>query len=208
MSPSIKITKDEINELPLRAYEGPVTVVDSDEKLAKALAALRKEKVLGFDTESRPSFKKGQNFPASLIQLGGEREVWLFQIHKFENLDKLWKVLANRHIVKAGVAIADDIKKLQDLNAFKPAGFVEIADLTQSAGILNTGLRSLAGLLLSFRISKRAQVSNWARSKLTEAQIQYAATDAWVSRELYCHMQKLKKRVRKKAQKPGNQALG
>lgn len=196
MSPSIKITKEEINALPLKAYEGPVTVVDSDEKLDEALAAIRKEKVLGFDTESRPSFKKGQNFPASLIQLGGENEVWLFQIQKFERMDKLWKILANHRIIKAGVAIADDIKKLQELINFQPAGFVEIADLTQQAGILNTGLRSLAGLLLNFRISKRAQVSNWARSKLTEAQIQYAATDAWVSRELYCHMKKLKKRAK------------
>ncbi|MEX0326730.1 MAG: 3'-5' exonuclease [Puniceicoccaceae bacterium] len=199
MAPSIKITKDEINALPLKAYEGPVTIVDSDEKLEKALVALRKEKVLGFDTESRPSFKKGQNFPASLIQLGGNKQVWLFQIQKFENMESLWKILANRAIIKAGVAIADDIKKLQELIDFKPAGFVEIADLTQKAGILNTGLRSLAGLLLNFRISKRAQVSNWARSQLTEAQVQYAATDAWVSRELYCHMQKIKKRASKPA---------
>lgn len=204
MSPSIKITKDEINALPLKAYEGPVTIVDSDEKLAKALGAIRREKVLGFDTESRPSFKKGQNFPASLIQLGGEKQVWLFQIQKFENMESLWKILANRNIIKAGVAIADDIKKLQDLIDFKPAGFVEIADLTQGAGILNTGLRSLAGLLLNFRISKRAQVSNWARSKLTEAQVQYAATDAWVSRELYCHMQKIRKRARKPAPQAAN----
>ncbi|MEX0330002.1 MAG: 3'-5' exonuclease [Puniceicoccaceae bacterium] len=199
MSPSIKITKDEINALPLRSYEGPVTIVDSDQKLKEALKAIRREKVLGFDTESRPSFKKGQNFPASLIQLGGAKQVWLFQIQKFENMESLWKILANRDIIKAGVAIADDIKKLQELIDFKPAGFVEIADLTQKAGILNTGLRSLAGLLLNFRISKRAQVSNWARSQLTEAQVQYAATDAWVSRELYCHMQKMKKRARKPA---------
>ena len=204
MSPSIKITKEEINQLPLKAYEGPVTIVDTDTKLNKALAALRKENVLGFDTESRPSFKKGQNYPASLIQLGGQKEVWLFQIHKFKEMESLWKILANRRIIKAGVAIQDDIKKLQDLLDFKPGGFVEIADLTQQAGILNTGLRSLAGLLLNFRISKRAQVSNWARSQLTEAQVQYAATDAWVSRELYCHMQKISKR----AGKPAGQGTG
>ena len=195
MAPSIKITKEEINALPLKAYEGSVTIVDDDKKLAKALSQLRKEKVLGFDTESRPSFKKGQNFPASLIQLGGQRTVWLFQIQKFSDKTELWKILADRKIIKAGVAIQDDIKKLQELQDFKPGGFVEIADLTQKAGILNTGLRSLAGMLLGFRISKRAQVSNWARSTLTDAQIQYAATDAWVSRKLYSHMQHLKKRA-------------
>jgi ribonuclease D len=196
MSPSIKITKEEINTLPLKAYDGPVTIVETDAQLKEVLPRLKKEKVLGFDTESRPSFKKGDNYPASLIQLGGEKEVWLFQISKFQDIKPLWRVLANHRIAKTGVAIADDIKKLQELLDFKPAGFVEIADLTQKAGILNTGLRSLAGLLLGFRISKRAQVSNWARSKLTEAQVQYAATDAWVSRELFLHMQQLKKRAK------------
>jgi ribonuclease D len=195
MSPSVKITKEEVNALPLKAYEGPVTIVDNDEKLSVALKQLKRETVLGFDTESRPAFKKGQNYPASLIQLGGENHIWLFQIQTLSNLEPLWRLLANRRIIKAGVAIADDIKKLQDLHAFKPGGFIEIADLTQQAGILNTGLRSLAGLLLGFRISKRAQVSNWAKSSLSEAQIQYAATDAWVSRELYLHMRRLGDRV-------------
>ncbi|MGC9450286.1 MAG: 3'-5' exonuclease [Oceanipulchritudo sp.] len=199
MSPSIKITKEEINALPLTAYEGPITIVDNDKVLKEVLPALRKEKVLGFDTESRPSFRKGDAYPASLIQFGGARHVWLFQISKIKDNKPLWKILANPRIIKAGVAIGDDIKKLQELIDFKPGGFVEIADLTQKAGILNTGLRSLAGLLLSIRISKRAQVSNWARSRLTEAQIQYAATDAWVSRQLYIHMQDLGKRARKVA---------
>ena len=195
MSPSIKITKEEINALPLVAYEGPVTLVADDRQLKEALPHLRKEKVLGFDTESRPSFRKGQNFPVSLLQLGGEETIWLFQVGKFSNLRPLWKILANPGILKCGVAIQDDIKKLRDLLDFQPAGFVEIADLTQQAGILNTGLRSLAGLLLNMRISKRAQVSNWARSQLTEAQIQYASTDAWVSRRLYLHMMDLRERA-------------
>jgi ribonuclease D len=195
MSPTIKISKEEINELPLNAYEGPVHLISDDRQLAEVLPALKKETVLGFDTESRPSFKKGQNFPASLIQLGGENDVWLFQIQKLENKEALWKILADNSVIKAGVAIQDDIKKLQDISPFKPGGFVEIATLTQQAGILNTGLRNLAGLLLGFRISKRAQVSNWAKSILTEAQIQYAATDAWVSRRLYLHMMAIKERA-------------
>ncbi len=195
MSPSIKITKEEVNSLPLEAYEGPVALVDSPSSLAAALRELRKEYVLGFDTESRPAFKKGQNYQASIIQLAGESRVWLFQIKKLPSLDELWDLLADGNIIKAGVAIADDIKKLKDLQDFQPRGFVEIADLTQQAGILNTGLRSLAGLLLNFRISKRAQVSNWARSELSEAQVQYAATDAWVSRRLYLHMLDLRNRT-------------
>lgn len=195
MSPSIKITKDEINALPLKAYEGPVTVVDTDQKLKQALKDIRPETILGFDTESRPSFRKGENYPASLLQLGGSDNIWLFQIHKFSDLSGLWRLLSDRKVIKAGVAIADDIKKLQDIRHFKPGGFVEIANMSQQAGILNTGLRSLAGLLLNFRISKRAQVSNWAKSNLSESQIQYAATDAWVSRNLYLHMRDLSRRA-------------
>lgn len=191
MSPTIKITKEEINELPLKAYEGPVTIVDTDDKLVTDLRKLRRERILGFDTESRPSFKKGQNYPASLIQLAGAHDIWLFQIGNFSDLGPLWDILADKRIIKAGVAIGDDIKKLQELRDFTPRGFVEIAHLSQQAGILNTGLRSLAALLLNFRISKRAQVSNWARSTLTDVQVQYAATDAWVSRELYLHMLEL-----------------
>ncbi len=195
MSPSIKITKDEINELPLVAYDGAVSLVDSNEMLHQVMPDLEAEEVLGFDTESRPSFKKGQNFPVSLIQLGGKENVWLFQIHKFDEHERLWKLLGNPDIIKAGVAIQDDIKKLQELHDFEPAGFVEIATLTQQAGILNTGLRSLAGMLLNARISKRAQVSNWAKSTLTDAQIQYACTDAWMSRRIYTHMLDLRARA-------------
>lgn len=196
MPPSIKITKDEINALPLVAYEGPVTLVDTNEMLHQVISDLEAEPVLGFDTESRPSFKKGQNYPVSLIQLGGLNHVWLFQVQKFNDHKRLWKLLANPRIIKAGVAIQDDIKKLQDLHPFKPSGFVEIATMTQQAGILNTGLRSLAALLLNARISKRAQVSNWAKPNLSETQIQYACTDAWMSLRIYQHMLDLRARAK------------
>lgn len=193
MPEAIRISKEVINALPLMGYEGPVDLVSCDETLAHAVRKIQRERVLGFDTESRPAFRKGQSFPVSLIQLAGESTVWLFQIGKIENPGPLWDLLAQPDLLKVGVAIADDIKKLRELHPFEPAGFVEIASLSQKIGILNTGLRSLTGLLLKFRISKRAQVSNWARSELSEAQIQYAATDAWVSRLLYFRMLNLKR---------------
>src|SRR6056300_1152290 len=99
MAPSIKITKEEINALPLKSYEGRVTIVDNDDKLKTALRNLRKEKVLGFDTESRPSFKKGQNYPVSLIQLGGANRIWLLQIQKFDGLQLLWDLLSDPDII-------------------------------------------------------------------------------------------------------------
>ncbi len=185
MPVAIQITKEAINALPLTAFAGPVSVIRSDRQLPAALQEMRGETILGFDTESRPSFRKGDNYPVALLQLGGANHVWLFQLLKLTDLAPLWRVLSNPRIIKAGVAIQDDIRKLQELRPFKPGGFVEISHFTQRAGILNTGLRSLAALLLHTRISKRAQVTNWARSELTKAQVQYAATDAWVSRELY-----------------------
>lgn len=192
MSETVRISKEAINAMPLGAYEGPVDLVNSDQALEIAINEIKTETVLGFDTESRPAFKKGQSYPVSLVQLAGEHKVWLFQLNKLHKTKALWDVFTSDKLIKAGVAIADDIKKLQELSDFKPTGFVEIANFSHKAGILNTGLRSLAGLLLDFRISKRAQVSNWARSELTEAQIQYAATDAWVSRLLYFKMVNLK----------------
>ncbi|MCC5834548.1 MAG: 3'-5' exonuclease domain-containing protein 2 [Opitutales bacterium] len=180
-----RIDKETINKLPLKTYEGPIILAEDQAAMEAAVADLRKEAILGFDTESRPAFKKGENYGVSLLQLAGTRAVYLFQLSRYQDLVPLFQLLEDPAIVKAGVAIHDDIRKLNELHPFTAAGFIEIADITQKSGIVNTGLRSLTAFFLGFRISKRAQVSNWARQKLTPAQIQYAATDAWTSRRLY-----------------------
>lgn len=179
------ISREEINALPLFRYEGPVHLIRDDHEAEKALAHLNTTTVLGFDTESRPTFRKGQNYPASLLQLACAEAVYLFQLQRLKHLQPIMGLLANGAVIKAGVAIRDDIRKLQDQCLFEPEGFVEIADLTQKADIVNTGLRSLAAIFLGVRISKGSQISNWGRSRLTSAQISYAATDAWISRRLY-----------------------
>ncbi|MCD8483345.1 MAG: 3'-5' exonuclease domain-containing protein 2 [Verrucomicrobia bacterium] len=184
-SQEISISKQEVNELPLQRYEGKIVLVADDAVMLEAVAELEREDFLGFDTESRPTFRRGQNFPPSLLQLAGSQCVYLFQLQALTDLEPLFALLSSETPVKAGVAIRDDIKKLQEVREFEPGGFVEIADISQKLGLVNTGLRSLAGLLLGFRISKGAQVSNWAKRNLTPAQIHYAATDAWVSRMLY-----------------------
>lgn len=193
VDPSVEITvhREAVNQLPLGRYQGPIDLIDNPADLDTALEALRNETVLGFDTESRPVFKRGQSSAPSLLQLAGTERVWLFQLKQFDDLTPLFAILSEPRIVKAGVAIRDDIRKLNDLHAFVPGGFVEISDFTQKAGIVNTGLRNLVALFLRFRISKGAQVSNWARRELSSAQIRYAATDAWVSRELYLKLVKM-----------------
>ena len=180
-----KISKAEINELPLIAWEGEIRVLDSVASMQAVVEELKNETHLGFDTETRPTFKKGEYYPPALIQLATEHCVYLFRISKTNTLAPLLPVLESPDILKTGVAIKDDVKELRAMEDFEPGGFVEIANITAKLGYENRGLRALAGLLLGGRISKAAQVSNWARPELDQKQIRYAATDAWISREIY-----------------------
>lgn len=180
-----KINKAEINDLPLIAWEGEIRILETVEAMQAAVAELASEDHLGFDTETRPTFKKGDYYPPALIQLATADCVFLFRISKTETFEPLLPILESPDILKTGVAIKDDVKELRAMEDFTPGGFVEIADITAKLGYENRGLRALAGLLLEGRISKAAQVSNWARPELDDKQVRYAATDAWISREIY-----------------------
>ena len=159
--------------------------MESAEEMEAAASILANESHLGFDTETRPSFKKGDYYPPALIQLATEHCVYLFRISETETFDPLLPILESPDILKTGVAIKDDVKELRAMEEFTPNGFVEIADITVKLGYENRCLRALAGLLLQGRISKAAQVTNWPRPKLDNKQVRYAATDAWISREIY-----------------------
>lgn len=182
---SSRLSREEINSFPIRSYTGPIHVIRSRPALDRAVSELSEETVLGFDTETRPSFTRGETYPPSLVQLAGHAAVYLFQLQHLHFPPALRRVLADPAIVKAGVAPERDVQELRNVGEFEPGGFVDIGALARRAGIQNHGLRGLAAVLLGFRISKRAQVSNWARSDLTDVQIRYAATDAWVSRNLF-----------------------
>ena len=185
---SLHITKDEINRLPMKQYEGPVHLIRTPDEADKAAGKLKKESLLGFDTETRPTFRVGEYYQPSLLQLATVNEVFLFQI-KLTGLTKgLREILSGPDIIKTGVSIRSDVSELRKLAVFEPAGFVELATCAKQAHIKNLGLRGLAALLLGFRVSKREQTSNWAKNELTESQIRYAATDAWLGREIYLHM--------------------
>lgn len=187
-SPTTKtrnISKSEINDLPLIAWEGSIEILNTAEEMTAACEKLMQESHLGFDTETRPTFKKGEYYPPALVQLATADCVYLFRISKIETLTPLLPILESPDILKTGVAIKDDVKELRAMEDFEPAGFIEIAELTRKLGYENRGLRALAALFLDGRISKAAQVSNWARSELEDKQIRYAATDAWISRAIY-----------------------
>lgn len=180
------ISKEALNALPLIHWEGRIEMLNTIEAMEEAVERLKGQSPLGFDVETRPSFKKGESHPPALIQIGDADCVYLFRICKTKTLAPLLPILESENILKTGVAIKDDVKELQAMEAFEPAGFVDVTNITRELGYENRGLRALAGLLLKGRISKAAQVSNWERTELNQKQIRYAATDAWVSRELYC----------------------
>jgi len=183
------MSQEEINELPLKKYEGLTRIISSQEGLVLAAQALKRETVVGFDTETKPSFAKGQYFPVALLQLAGRDTVYIFQLQHLVFPEMLQDVLANPDIIKAGFAPDYDLKQLKKLGDFDPAGFVDLGAAAKRQGIKNHGLRGLAAVLLGFRISKQAQRSNWSRPTLSLSQITYAATDAWVSREIYLSLE-------------------
>jgi len=185
------ITREEINALPLRSYEGRIHLIRSHRELKDALVVIKAEEVLGFDTETKPAFKKGTSHLPALIQMATSQAAYLFQVRFLDFPNDLLKIFSSAHILKAGVALYDDIKDLKRLAPFDPAGFIDLSVMATEKGISSNGLRALTAYLLGFRISKAAKISNWAKDKLSEAQISYAATDAWVSREIYLALQKL-----------------
>ena len=179
------ISNDELSELPLSSFEGTIHVIEQQEALDQALKYLNNQTIIGFDTETRPAFKKGQVFPVSLLQLATSDQAFLFRINKLGLPAGLIKILASPNIVKAGAAIRDDIKILQRIVHFKPSGFIELQDLVKSYGIENYSLKKLSAIVLGFRISKSQRLTNWDADELTEPQLIYGATDAWVSGEIY-----------------------
>ena len=183
-----RISKNELLELPLLQFPGKIHLVNDRIKMEKAMELIQEEALLGFDTETRPSFKRGENHPVALLQLASEMDAFLFQLRDLGLPDPLKELFEDKSALKIGVAIHDDIKALQQKSEFQPNGFVDLADIARRFGIITTGLRNLTGIVLKSRISKRYQLSNWNRKILDEHQQLYAATDAWVCREIYLQM--------------------
>ncbi len=186
------ISSEELNLLPLKTFEGKVSVITEVQKLEKVKVEIEKHQIVGFDTETRPSFKRGQIYKVALLQLAVPNKVFLIRLHHTGLPKEITSIFENRQIIKAGVAIHDDIKSLQKVNKFTPESFVELSTLARSSGLQVESVKKLAGLLLGIRISKSAQTSNWEAPTLTEKQIDYAATDAWVCLEIYSKLQKVK----------------
>ena len=185
------LTHEQVMALPLCRYDGPIHLIRSPAQLPEALPELWQERVLGFDTETRAAFRKGEAYPPALIQLATAHAVWLIQLHSFAALDGLADLLGSAAHLKAGVGLDHDLRKLREIYEFKPAGFVDLAKLSDAARVRANGLRGLAAHVLGRRVAKQAQCTNWARTELTEQQLRYAATDAWISREIFLALEQL-----------------
>jgi len=179
------VTDDELRKLPLLQFEGKVTLVDDMQKFRHAINDMGRPRLLGFDTETRPSFRKGQRHKVSLLQLADDSRAWLFRLNMIGLPPELTILLADENIIKTGVAIHDDVKALRLLAPFEPAGFVDLQTVVAAHGIKQLGLKKLSAIILGYSISKSQQVSNWDAPVLTEPQQLYAATDAWVCRRIY-----------------------
>ena len=178
------ISREDMANLPIRRYEGEVRLVESADALARAADEIRRERVLGFDTETRPAFRKGESYAPSLLQLAGEAVVWIFPLQRLDS-SVLLKEVFESETAKVGIGVTDDVRQLRKVFAFEQANVLDVGTLAKRRGIEQTGLRNLAGIVLGFRIPKGSRTSNWAAARLTRQQIAYAAMDAWAARELY-----------------------
>jgi len=185
-----KLTDEEINTLKQFIYEGPIHLVKTHKDTLAAVNVLAKETLLGFDIEKRPAFKKGVTYPPALLQLAGHDAVYIFQLHHTGLPAELTSLLSNPHIIKAGIAVARDIQELRELSEFQPEGFVDLGISAKNSGIQHHGLRGLAALMLEYRVSKSAKLTNWEKENLPAHALQYAATDAWMGMMIYKAMKK------------------
>ena len=184
------VTPQEIEKLEYASFPGKIYVIDSvGAEFNRAIAYLRAQKIIGFDTETRPTFTPSQpRYGVSLLQLSGPDKAYLFRIKSIGMHRRLCNLLANPKILKIGAAIHDDIRGLQKLRDFIPGGFVDLQKIVWEWGIRDKSAKKIAAITLGIRISKSQQLSNWEADKLSDAQCLYAATDAWVCREMYLRL--------------------
>jgi len=196
-----KITKDEVNQMPVVIFEGKITLVDDLSKIRPAIEELRKNAVVGIDTETKPAFTRGTHHKVSLVQISSLDHCFLFRLNKIDFPAALAEFLADEKIKKIGLSLRDDLNGLNKHHAFKPANCVDIQTIIQSYGILELGLQKIYAILFGKKISKAQRLTNWENPELTEPQQRYAATDAWASLQIYLQLMAEKKLTKKQLDK-------
>ena len=185
MKKHVKLSKNEINALPLIQYEGDIEILTSKDNIQAAINDLKNYDLIGFDTETKPTFVKGPLNPPSIMQLACDDKVYIFQFDNDEIFKQLSLILSNKNITKCGVSVDRDLIELMYLSPFDPISFIDLGNIARENEIPHHGLRGLVAMFLKHRISKGSQTSDWSRIILSDSQISYAATDAWASLELF-----------------------
>lgn len=179
------ISKDLLQWMPVVAFEGDVVVVDKGEQVAEAIAYLSTQRVVGVDTEARPSFQRGIHYPTALVQIASHERCYLFRLTHIGMPQELADFFANADICKVGLALKDDINGLRRRRNFTPANCVDIQKMVAQYGLFDLGLQKLFAICFGKKISKSQQLTNWENTHLTPEQARYASTDAWATLLIY-----------------------
>ncbi len=185
------ISKEEIAGLELEHFTGNIVVVDSLADCKKAVQYLQTQKLLGFDTETRPSFKKGKTNKVALLQLSTDKTCFLFRLNMIGFPESLLNLLKNEKITKVGLSLRDDFGMLSKIAPIEPAGFVDIQTYIIRFNIQELSLQKIYALLFHKKISKSQRLSNWEADTLNDGQKRYAATDAWACILIYNKLKEL-----------------
>ena len=198
----LRFTDDLIATLPVGQWDGYTEVIESEQDAERAVKHLSKERVLGFDTETRPSHTRGVTYLPSILQLAGAEKIFIFRLDECGGVPVTFPLLCDPRKAKVGVAVRDDVRHLQERAPFDAPGFIDVSDFTKRAGVINTGLRALAAIYLGLQMkkSKSVQCSHWELpfavnsknkkdAEFARKQIAYAANDAWFSRELFLKLE-------------------
>lgn len=178
------IDKKVIAEMPGEIFPGRITVINSDIDARKALRFLQTQKMVGIDTETRPSFRKGQHNKVALVQISTDDQAFLFRVNKFGIIEEMVNFFENGDVTKVGLSLRDDFNQMHGLCEFEPKGFVDLQNVVGDYGIIDASLQKIYAIVFSRRISKGQQLTNWEAENLTEAQCRYGATDAWACLKL------------------------
>jgi len=196
-----KITKEEINNLPTTEFQGEIIVVDTVENIKSAINNLKQQKVVGLDTETKPSFQRGTTHKVSLVQISTLDHCYLFRLNKIGFPEELLKFLTDEKTLKVGLSLRDDFNGLNKRSNFMPRNIIDLQSIAKDYGILELGLQKIYGILFEQKISKSQRLSNWENPILTEQQQRYAATDAWASLQIYLFLIRQNKLTKKEVEK-------
>ena len=180
-----RISKELVQWMPLAKFEGDVIVVDREEQVDEAVAYLSQQRVIGVDTEPRPSFKRGVHYPTALVQISTEERCYLFRLTHIGMPQALADLFANSSVRKVGLAFRDDINGLRRRRDFRPRNCIDLQSIVGKYGILDLGLQKMFAICFGKKISKSQQLTNWENSHLTPEQARYASTDAWATLLIY-----------------------